>query len=83
MVVQQLGPGIFTARTWVQSLAGELRSYKPQSVTEKKKRRRRMNSPVFKTLEILSHRPVRCGVLGARRRKEPGRKARPVHLTPN
>lgn len=42
-----------------------------------------MNSPVFKTLEILSHRLVRYGVLGARRREEPGRKARLVHLTPN
>ena len=82
MVVQQLGLGIFTARTWVQSLAGELRSCKPHSVTEKKKRRR-MNSPVFKTLEILSHRLVRYGVLGARRREEQGREARLVHLTPN
>ena len=81
MVVQQLGLGIFTARTWVQSLIGELRSCKPHSVTEKKKRR--MNSPVFKTLEILSCRLVRYGVLGARRREEPGRKARLVHLTPS
>ena len=34
IVVQWLGLGAFTARTWVQSLVGELRSRKPHSTTQ-------------------------------------------------
>ena len=38
-VIQWLGLHAFTARAWVQSLVGELRSHKPFSVGKKKKKK--------------------------------------------
>ena len=35
-MVQGVGLGAFTARTWVQSLVGELRSHKPCGMAKKK-----------------------------------------------
>ena len=38
LVVQWSGFSAFTARAWVQSLVGELRSHKPHGMAEKKKK---------------------------------------------
>ena len=51
-MVHWLGPGVFTAVAQVQSLVGELRSYKLHSATEKKKK---IHLQRINVLAILSH----------------------------
>ena len=50
-MVHWLGPGVFTAVAQVQSLVGELRSYKLHSATKKKK----IHLQRVYVLAILSH----------------------------
>ena len=38
-MVQWVGLGAFTARTWDQSLVGELRSHKPCGMAKKRKKK--------------------------------------------